>query len=113
VGAIYGDADSDGVWDAGETALTDVSMRWLDGTGADVVAPTVGGSWSFITTVVGGEFVLALTPAGWWSPPPGWLPSLQSATVIPGETVLELVYPQVGLPPHAVSYFFPLAGAGG
>ena len=113
VGAIYGDTDSDGVWDAGEVALTDVSMRWIDSTGADAITPTVAGSWSFVTTVVGGEFALALTPAGWWSLPPGWLPSLQSVTVVPGETILELVNPQMALVPHEVSYMFPLAGVDG
>jgi hypothetical protein len=113
LGAIFGDTDSDGVRDAGEQAITDVTLRWLDGAGADAIAPAVGGSWSFTTTVLGGEFTLALTPAGWWSPPPGWLPSHRSATVIPGETVLDLSYPQIGLHRHAVSYLFPLAGADG
>jgi len=109
VGAVYGDADGDGIWDSGEVTLTNVSMRFVDGDFIDVVTPTVAGSWSFTVTVTGGEYALVLTPEGWWSPPPGWLPHVSSVTVLPGEALLVLSYPEVGLRPHHFSYIFPLA----
>ena len=109
VGAVYGDADSDDVWDTGEITLTNVWLRLVDEMFVDIVTPTVGGSWEFTITVMGGDYSLLATPDGWWSFPPGWLPWKRAHTVLPEETGLELSYPELGLKPHKSTYIFPLA----
>jgi hypothetical protein len=109
VGAVYGDANSDDVWDAGEYALTDVSFRLVDDTFTDVFTPTVGGSWELTITVMGGNYSLMARPDGWWASSSGWLPWVRACTVLPGETGMHLSYPQLGLKPHKFSYVFPVS----
>ncbi|NLE99483.1 MAG: hypothetical protein GX601_00750, partial [Anaerolineales bacterium] len=91
------------------TPLTNVSLRFVDGNLADAVPPTVGGSWHWNVTLMAGDYALWATPAGWWSPPPGWLPLRLPITVPPGPTTLTLSYPQLVLPAHRHSYWLPIA----
>ncbi len=62
IGSLFADENRNGVRDktitgtgtmtpAGEITLTNVALRFVDGSGADVVTPTVGGAWAFTTTV--------------------------------------------------------------
>jgi hypothetical protein len=110
VGAVYGDANSDDVWDASEYALTDVSFRLVDSTFADVVSPTIGSTWELTISVMGGDYSLMATPDGWWwASSSGWLPWTRDYTVLPGQTGMDLSYTQLGLKPHRYSYIFPMS----
>jgi hypothetical protein len=112
VGSVFGDENSSGEREEGEPILVDVTFRFVDGSGEDVITPTVGSSWGFTTTLKLGDYALLVTPSGWPSPPPGWLPRRLS---VPVETaaggaadLLEVHFPAVGLLPHRSSRFLPL-----
>jgi len=112
--AVFGDENSNGQWDGGEVTLTlPISFRLVDGSGADMVTPTVGSSWEFTATLLGGEeYTLVAVPEGWPSLPPGWLPRWLPVAVEMGEGVQE-IHLQMGLLPHRSSSFIPLATRNG
>jgi hypothetical protein len=111
VGSVFGDENGNGDLDEGEPSFADAAFRFLDGSGEDVVTPTVGSSWAFTVTLDVGDYALLVTPPGWPSPPPGWLPRRLPVSVEtgPGGTsLLEVEFPAVGLPRHRSSSFLPL-----
>jgi len=60
IGALFADEDHDGIWDkpitaTNEITLTDVTLRFLDEAGHDVVSSTVGSSWEFTTIIYAGQ----------------------------------------------------------
>ena len=60
IGAFFADEDRDGIWDkpitaTNEITLTDVTLRFLDEVGHDVVSSTVDSSWEFTTTIYAGQ----------------------------------------------------------
>jgi hypothetical protein len=88
--------------------LTDVSMRLVDGALSDVITPTVGGSWSFTSTLFCGDYTLIVTPADWWTPPPGWLPLYEPVAVVPGVGTQAFDFEVVTLKAHRASWWLPL-----
>ncbi|HIE38752.1 MAG TPA: hypothetical protein EYH30_07230 [Anaerolineales bacterium] len=109
--AIFGDANSNGVWDGGEITLTQVSLRFVDGAGADAVTPTVGASWEFTASLMPGDYTLVAVPDGWPSPPPGWLPRWLPLVVEAGGGVQEIWIEGLGLLPHNASRYLPVVMA--
>ncbi len=107
VAAVFGDGNENGLWDGDEVALT-ASFRFVDEAGTDVVPPTVGAGWAFTTTLWAGTYRLLVTPEGWPSPPPGWLPAGWPLAVAGGAEPLELNL-TIGLPPHRHSLALPVA----
>jgi len=60
IGAFFADENRDDVWnkpitETDEITLTQVTLRLLDETGADVITPTVGSMAEFTTTIYAGE----------------------------------------------------------
>ena len=60
VGAFFADEDHNGEWDkpitaTGEITLTQVTLRFLDEAGHDVVSPIVGSAGEFTTTIYAGQ----------------------------------------------------------
>ena len=60
IGSFFADENRNDIMDISgtmtlEITLTQVSLRFLDGGGHDMVTPTVGSSWAFTTTVYVGE----------------------------------------------------------
>jgi hypothetical protein len=60
IGALFADENRNGLWDRPITAtdeitLTDVTLRFVDQAGHDVVSPTVGSGWGFTTTIYAGQ----------------------------------------------------------
>ena len=60
IGAYFADENRDGEWstpisETDEVTLTQVTLRFLDETGRDVVTPTVGSAAEFTTTVCAGH----------------------------------------------------------
>jgi len=60
IGAFFADENRNGAWDepiaeTNEITLTAVALRFVDGTGLDVVSPTVGSALEFTTTVYAGQ----------------------------------------------------------
>jgi len=109
--AVFGDGNSDGVWDAGEEVLT-ATLRLVDANGVDVVIPTVGSSWEFTAVLPAGDYTLVAVPVGWPSSPPGWLPRWLPLVVEPGVMVQEILLGGVGLLPHRASVHLPVVLAG-
>lgn len=105
-GPIFGDGDEDGVQGTGEVTVTS-HLRLVDGAGMDVVTPTTGVSWTFTATLAAGDYTLIVTPEGWYSPPPGWLPARRSVHVEAGEGTQEIWLDGVGLFPHVASIHLP------
>jgi hypothetical protein len=111
VGSVFGDENGSGEPDEGEPSFADAAFRFLDSNGEDVVTPTVGSSWAFTITLNVGDYALLVTPPGWPSPPPGWLPRRLPVPVEtgPGGTsLLEFDFPAVALLPHGSSSFLPV-----
>jgi hypothetical protein len=110
VGTVFGDENSSGGQpEEGEPILADVSFRFVDEQGQDVMTPTIGSSWAFTITLDVGDYALLITPPGWPSLPPGWLPRrLPVSLETGGASLLEVDFPVVGLPPHRTSSFLPL-----
>jgi len=60
VGAFFADENRDDVWskpitETDEITMTQVTLRLLDDTGADVITPTVGSAAEFTTTIYAGQ----------------------------------------------------------
>jgi len=60
VGAFFADENRNDVWDlpistTNEITLTDVTLRFLDEAGCDVVSPTVSSTLAFTTTIYAGQ----------------------------------------------------------
>jgi hypothetical protein len=66
IDSLFADENRNGVWDktitptgtmtpTKEITLTSVALRFVDDSGADVVSPTVGGAWTFTTTIHAGQ----------------------------------------------------------
>ena len=55
IGAVFGDLNGNRVQDAGEPALDDVHMQFLDEAGRDVRPPVIAGSWRFTAEVAAGR----------------------------------------------------------
>jgi hypothetical protein len=112
VGAVFGDADSDGNWDtgSGEVALENVSFRLMDRFGSDLVAPTFGASWQITKTLVAGKYAVVIQPQRPPSAPREWLSYQIKIDLRPGETVWELDRPAIGLVPVRSNRYFPLLG---
>lgn len=107
VPGVFGDEDEDGEM-GGDEPLVTATLRLVDGGWADMVAPTVGTSWNITVPLPLGEYRLLVTPLGWPTPPPGWLPRQESLTVATGAGVLEIVLP-LGLFPHRATVILPVA----
>ena len=106
--AVYGDENSNGLWDSGEITLTTpFTLRLVNVASADVITPAVGASWEFTATLPLGPYTLLVTPVDWWTWPPGWLPGRKAIRVELGEGNRQIVT-DVGLFPHRVSLIFPL-----
>lgn len=103
---VFRDEDGDGVQGPGEAPVTS-TLRLLGVTGEEVVPPTVGVSWEFTATLKVGTYTLDVIPAGWPSPPPGWLPRRLPVQVVPGAGVQETAL-AVGLAPHRASVYLPV-----
>ncbi len=110
VDAVFGDENRDGEPGPDEPTLT-ATLRLLDPTGADAVAPTVGTSWEFTATLPVAVYTLEVTPEGWPSPPPGWLPHRMPVAVHSGVDVQE-VRLVVALQPHRASLYLPVTFKG-
>ncbi|MGD1995717.1 MAG: hypothetical protein PVH62_02980 [Anaerolineae bacterium] len=108
LGSVFGDGNYNEVLDSGEITLTEVSLRFVDEDGLDVVPPAIGSSWEFTATLLAGDYTLILFPGDWPTPPPGWLPKWEPVVVEPGESVQEIGRPAVGLLPHRASSYLPL-----
>lgn len=106
VEVVFGDEDGDGVQAAGEMPVPS-TFRFVNGAGVDVVSPTVGTSWEFTATLPLGAYWLDVTPAGWPSPPPGWLPRRLPVEVVSGDGVQHVAW-SVGLAPHRADAYLPL-----
>lgn len=105
---VFGDEDGNGVQNAGEMDLTQVSFRLVDASGADAVTPAVGSSLDFSATLSVGDYNLVVVPQWWPSPPPGWLPRWLPQVVEPGSGVQEINVGRVGLAPHRSSVYLPV-----
>ncbi len=106
VEAVFGDEDGDGIQTAGEV-LVPSTLRLMNSAGVDVVSPTVGMSWEFTATLPVGTYVLDVTPEGWPSPPPGWLPCRLAVGVVSGDGIQDVTR-RVGLAPHRASVYLPV-----
>jgi hypothetical protein len=113
VESVFQDANSNGVRDDGESTVSNALFRFLDESGRDVVDPRTGPSWAFDATVNLGNYVLVVSPEGWFSPPPGWMPRRVPVYVGPGDAVLTVDSGMVGLLPHRSSNFFPVVARNG
>jgi hypothetical protein len=111
---VYGDGNSDGHWEADEEALTGVSFRLVDPSGAEVASEDSASSWDVTLDLMIGEYGLVIEPPDWPSPPgEGWLPRRLSVPVDGGAGPLEIHHDAIGLPPHRSSSYFPIVARGG
>jgi hypothetical protein len=108
VPAVFGDENGDGEQQGdGEPTLSNVSFRLVDPSGEEIEVFT-GPSCEFTKKVELGDYGLLITPEGWPSLPPGWLPRQIRIRVGPGNTTLTIDSGPVGLPRHRTSKFFPI-----
>jgi hypothetical protein len=103
--AIFGDEDSDNVWDTEEITLTETTLRFAGADGDDVVSPTVSSSWEFTTTLIAGDYTFIVQQEG-------WLPGRIPVAIEPGMTVQEIALENIGLLPHRASTFLPFISRG-
>lgn len=102
--SVFGDQNGNGVQDGEEVTLT---ARLALVSGGSVLTSTVSASWRFSITLMAGDYILAVVPMGWPSPPPGWLPRYLAVPVEPGGGLQAVGPLDVGLPPHNESIFLP------
>ncbi|MDY7079826.1 MAG: hypothetical protein SXV54_23325 [Chloroflexota bacterium] len=116
VGAFFADENRNDVWDevitgtntltlTKEVTLTEVSLRFHDVSGRDLVSPTVGSAWAFTTTIYAGQTYQL------------WAASLDYVRVLTfswpyGGEVYTITYPELGLWP-VTRTFLPLVLRGG
>jgi hypothetical protein len=98
---VFGDENSDGIWNTGEITLTEVSLRLVNAAEDDVVSPTIGSSWEFTAALKAENYTLILQREG-------WLPRRIPIVIEPGTTVQEIAQGEIGLLPHRASNFLPL-----
>jgi hypothetical protein len=113
VTGVFADGNGNKVQDEGEATVTNASFRFLNQDGNDVVDPGTGSSWAFETKVGLGDYILLVSPADWFSPPPGWLPRHVPVHVGAGEEALIVDEGPVGLLRHRSSSFFPVMARNG
>ena len=89
---IFADLNRNGIQDAGEGQLADVSMTFVTETGENVVPPTVGGSWYFTTDAYPGRRYLFIAEK------PGFRTRVE--TVIAPDAGLEINLNWNALPMH-------------
>jgi hypothetical protein len=107
IGSVFGDQSGDGSQDDGEPTLDGVSFRFVDAAGAEIRSQ-VGASWEFTETLEVGEYRVLVSPPGWPSLPPGWLPRSIPVSLPQGVVPVEVERDALGLLPHRTSRFFPI-----